>query len=156
MDTDRLLELHHQSIQNLETAVRDLSMRMGKVEDKADSAWHRIRETQQDISDLYDKVDELDQNVKTIMATQVSMDSRMGKLETGMEAVKTDNTEIKQDGKISKSQLRFIITVLKVLLIAVGVLLAVNVAFFIYTWLHNPELAKEMLSFGSDVAKAVT
>lgn len=155
MDTDRLLELHHQSIQNLETAVRDLSMCMGKVEDKADSAWHRIRETQQDISDLYDKVDELDQNVKTIMATQVGMDGRMGKLETGMEAVKTDNTEIKQDGKISKAQLRFIITVLKVLLIAVGVLLAVNVAFFIYTWLHNPELAKEMLSFGSDVVQKI-
>ena len=155
MDINDILKAHETRILDLETTSRNHEGRLGKVEDKTDSAWHRIRETQQDVSDLYDKIDELDRSVKTIMATQVSMDGRMGKLETGMESVKADNTEIKHDGKISKSQQKFIITILKVLLIAVGILLAVNVVFFIYTWLHNPELAKEMLSFSSDVVQKI-
>ena len=59
MDINDILKSHETRILDLEVTSRDHEGKIAKLDDKAESAWHRIRETQQDISRLNDKVDEL-------------------------------------------------------------------------------------------------
>ena len=44
---------------NLERDNADIRDRLGKVEDKAEGAWKTIKETKEDVGDLYDKIEEL-------------------------------------------------------------------------------------------------
>ena len=144
-----ILQSHEDRIHSLEEASRNHAERIGKVEDKAESAWKTIRETKEDLGDLYDKVDELDQNVKTIMASQHNIDK-------SLEKVDTMATKINEDNVVSKSQQKISGLLLKILLVAVLVLLFFNVSFFIYLRNHDPEMAKEVLSFGKSAIEAVT
>ena len=156
MDTDDILRAHEERIRGLENTARKHEGDIAKLADKTESAWHTIRETKDDVTKISTKVDELDKNVKTILDTQAATDKRIEKIEDGMAAIQKDNAEIKQDSKISKSQQKFAIVILKIILAVVAFLAVANIIFFIYIWTHNSELAKEILSFGSDVVKTVT
>lgn len=134
MDISDIVKAHETRIQDLEAAARDHEGRLGKVEDKTDSAWHRIRETQQDISKLDAKVDELDKNVKDVQKGLVI---------------------VNEDVKVMKSQQRSDSIKMKVIILLVSVSLVISVGFFIYIWKHDRELAKELLTFGMTAAKTV-
>lgn len=134
MDIDDILKSHETRIQDLEVASRDHAGRIAKVEDKTDSAWHRIRETQQDISRLNDKVDELDKNVKDVQKGLVV---------------------VNEDVKVMKSQQKSDSLKMKVIILIVSVSLVISIGFFIYIWRHDRELAKELLSFGMTAARTV-
>lgn len=134
MDIDDILKSHETRILDLEVASRDHAGRIAKVEDKTDSAWHRIRETQQDISRLNDKVDELDKNVKDVQKGLVV---------------------VNEDVKVMKSQQKSDSLKMKVIILIVSVSLVISIGFFIYIWRHDRELAKELLSFGMTAARTV-
>ena len=134
MDINDILKSHETRIQDLEVTSRDHAGRIAKVEDKTDSAWHRIRETQQDISRLNDKVDELDKNVKDVQKGLVV---------------------VNEDVKVMKSQQKSDSIKMKVILALVSVSLVISIGFFIYIWRHDRELAKELLSFGVTFTKTV-
>ena len=149
MDTDYILQSHEERIRSLEESSRRHEGLISAAEDKASSAWHTIVKMQEDMGDLYDKVDELDQNVKTIMASQNNIDK-------SLEKVDTMATKINEDNVVSKSQQKISGLLLKVLLGLVVALLFFNVSFFIYLKNHDPEMAKEVLSFGKSAIEAVT
>jgi len=134
MDINDILNAHETRIQSLEATAREHSARLGKVEDKTDSAWHRIRETQEDISKLDAKVDELDRNVKDVQKGLVV---------------------VNEDVKVMKSQQKSDSIKMKVILALVSVSLVISIGFFIYIWRHDRELAKELLSFGVTFTKTV-
>lgn len=134
MDIDDILKSHETRIQDLEVTSRDHAGRIAKVEDKTDSAWHRIRETQQDIHKLNEKVDELDKNVKDVQKGLVV---------------------VNEDVKVMKSQQKSDSLKMKVIILIVSVSLVISVGFFIYIWRHDRDLAKELLSFGMAAAKTV-
>ena len=156
MDTDDILKAHEQRILGLEEATRRQEGLIAAAEDKASSAWKSINEVKDDVRKLNGEVEELGRNVKTVMDTQAATDKRIGKIETGMENIRQDNAEIKQDSKIAKSQQKYAILFLKIILILLAVLVAINIIFFVYIWHHNSDLAKELLTFGTSVVKKVS
>ena len=149
MDTDYILQSHEERIRSLEEASRKHEGLILAAEDKASGAWKTIAKVQDDLGDLYDKVDELDQNVKTIMASQSNIDKSLEKVDTMASKINEDNVVAKSQQKVSGF-------LLKILLILVAILVLFNVIFFVYVWTHDPELAREMLSFGKTAVQAVT
>lgn len=148
MDTDYILKTHEERIQKLEEASRKHEGLISAAEDKASSAWKTIVKVQEDVGDIFDKMDEMDKNVKTVMFNQASTDKRMDNMETKMNV-------IYEDSVVAKSNRKLGLLLLKILLIAVGVVLIMNIAFLIYMWTHNPELAKEIVSFGKSAVEAI-
>lgn len=134
MDINDILKSHETRILDLEVTSRDHEGKIAKLDDKAESAWHRIRETQQDISRLNDKVDELDKNVKDVQKGLVV---------------------VNEDVKVMKSQQKSDSLKMKVIILIVSVSLVISIGFFIYIWRHDRELAKELLSFGMTAARTV-
>ena len=59
---------------NLERDNADIRDRLGKVEDKASSAWKTINEMKEDVSDIYDKIEDLASDVSAIKAAQTNME----------------------------------------------------------------------------------
>lgn len=155
MDTDT-------RIYNLERDVASLRDRLGAVEDKASSAWHTIKETQEDVGDLYDKIDELDRSVKAIMASQKNMDDRISELEKQVREVdrrisklEEQFQEMREDMKIVKSKQKVDSVILRVVLALLVFSVAVTIVFFIYIFRHDRELAKELLTFGATAVKTI-
>ena len=60
MENNDMLKSHEDRLQRLEASVETISGRLGKVEDKASSAWKMINDVKDDVGDLYDKVEEMD------------------------------------------------------------------------------------------------
>jgi len=149
-------------IYNLERDVANLRDRLGAVEDKAASAWHTIKETQEDVGDLYDKIDELDRSVKAIMASQKNMDDRISELEKQIRAVDARISsleqkfqEMREDVKVVKSKQKVDSILLRVVLALLVFSIAVTFVFFIYIFRHDKDLAKELLTFGMTVTKTI-
>ena len=63
MDTDFILQSHEQRIKDLESASRQHEGSIAKLADKTESAWHMIRETKQDVGDLYDETNVIKKEV---------------------------------------------------------------------------------------------
>lgn len=155
MDTDTRLY-------NLERDVASLRDRLGAVEDKASSAWHTIKETQEDVGDLYDKIDELDRSVKAIMASQQNMDNRISELEKQVREVgekisdlEEKFQETREDMKVVKSKQNIDSIILRVVLALLVFSIGVTVVFFIYIFRHDRELARELLTFGTAAVKTI-
>lgn len=149
-------------IYNLERDVANLRDRLGAVEDKASSAWHTIKETQEDVGDLYDKIDELDRSVKAIMASQRNMDTRISELEKQVREVDRRISELEkkvqemsEDMKIVKSRQKIDSLILRVVLALLVVSIVVSLVFFIYIFRHDKALASELLTFGMTVTKTI-
>jgi len=77
MDTERIIENLEQRVQKLEDNQTSLFDRMGKVEDKTDSAWHTLRETKGEITTLRKEVDELKSDVKEMKSEQAGMSKKL-------------------------------------------------------------------------------
>ena len=77
MDTERIIENLEHRVQKLEDNQTSLFDRMGKVEDKTDSAWHTLRETKTEISGLRKEVDELKSDVKQMKSEQEGMSKKL-------------------------------------------------------------------------------
>lgn len=73
MELEKVCENLESRIQKLEGNQTILFDRMGKVEDKTDSAWHTLRETKTEITGLRKEVDELKTDVKQMKSEQESM-----------------------------------------------------------------------------------
>ena len=77
MDIERIIENLEQRVQKLEDNQTFLFDRMGKVEDKTDSAWHTLRETKGEIATLKQEVEELKADVKQMKSEQASMSRKL-------------------------------------------------------------------------------
>lgn len=75
---------------NLERDNADIRDRLGKVEDKAESAWKTIRETKEDVGDLYDKIEELTKDVQEVKSTQMSMGVVVNKIKAKQDSIGND------------------------------------------------------------------
>ena len=75
---------------NLERDNADIRDRLGKVEDKAESAWKTIRETKEDVGDLYDKIEELTKDVQEVKSTQMSMGVVVNKIKAKQDSIGDD------------------------------------------------------------------
>ena len=148
MDTDYILKSHEERIRSLEESSRKHEGLISAAEDKASSAWKTIVKVQEDVGDIFDKMDEMDKNVKTVMVNQASTDKRMDNMETKMNV-------IYEDSVVAKSNRKLGLLLLKILLGGVAAVLIINIAFLIYMWTHNPELAKEVMSFGKAAVEAI-
>ena len=129
-----MMKSHEDRLQRLEASVENISGRLGKVEDKASSAWKMINDVKDDVGDLYDKVEELDCNVKSMMEKQ---------------------TVLETDVKIVKSEQAGIAKTLKWLTGGVIFLGIITGAFLFFMWRKDAALVKEILSFGALVTTAV-
>ena len=121
-------------IANLESQMADVRERLGKVEEKAGSAWHTIREVREDVVNLSKQMDAMKTNVSQIAAKQDSMEGDLKQI------------KIEQKG-INRS--------LKVLIGVVAFLSVICLGFFVYIWKHDAELAKSILTLGTTVSKAI-
>jgi len=148
MDTDYILKAHEERIHSLEESSRRHEGLILAAEDKASSAWKTISEVKNEVADLSDKVEELDNNVRTVMTTQEDANRRLGSVETMTKKINEDNVVAKNRQKVS-------ILILKIILALVVFLAVVNVIFFVYIWNHDRELAKELLSFGASTMKVI-
>ena len=59
MDINDILKAHETRIQDLEVTCREHEGKIAKLDDKTESAWHRIRETPQDIHKLNEHLNRL-------------------------------------------------------------------------------------------------
>jgi len=134
MENNDMLKSHEDRLQRLEASVETISGRLGKVEDKASSAWKMINDVKDDVGDLYDKVEEMDCNLKAMMEKQ---------------------TVLETDVKIVKSEQAGIAKTLKWLTGGVIFLGIITGAFLFFMWRKDAALVKEILSFGALVTTAV-
>lgn len=148
MDTDFILKSHETRLQDLERDSKRHGELISSAEDKASSAWKMINEVKKEVGDLTDKVDELDNNVRTVMSTQADTNTRLAEVESMTRKINEDNV-------VAKSRQKIAILILKIILAVVAFLAVVNIIFFVYIWNHNQELARELLTFGASVVKAV-
>lgn len=63
MNDSELLISHEKRLADLESAVTRLSAEVGKAEDKASSAWNRIREIGETMKVIDSRLDKLEQNM---------------------------------------------------------------------------------------------
>ncbi len=77
MEFDKLYDNLEERIRDLERNQTTLFDRMGKVEDKTDSAWHTLRETKGDIATLRQEVKELKADVKQMKSEQAGMSKKL-------------------------------------------------------------------------------
>lgn len=147
-NTELILQSHEERLRSLEESSRKHEGLISAAEDKASSAWKTIVKVQEDVGDIFDKMEEMDNNVKTVMVNQASTDKRMDNMETKMNG-------IYEDSVVAKSNRKLGLLLLKILLGGVGVVLLINIAMLIYLWTHNPELAKEIVSFGKTAVEAI-
>ena len=75
---------------NLERDNADIRDRLGKVEDKAEGAWKTIKETKEDVGDLYDKIEELTKDVQEVKSTQMSMGVVVNKIKAKQDSIGND------------------------------------------------------------------
>lgn len=134
MENADTIRAHEERLQRLEASVESLSLRLGKTEDKASGAWNTIRETKEDVGDLYDKVDELEKHVKALVTRQATMET---------------------DVKIVKSEQAGIAKTLKWLTGGVIFLGIITGAFLFFMYRKDAALVKEILSFGAVVTTAI-
>lgn len=127
MDNDAQLQNIETRLQRLEADSISMHDRMGKVEDKASAAWKTINE-------VNTKVDKIEEKVNSI-------DQRMNSFEGDIKGLKVSQAQNSKDLKWIKWLVIFSA--------------CISVAFFIYIWRHDADLAKSILALGSTVATAI-
>ena len=129
-----MLKSHEDRLQRLEASVEAISGRLGKVEDKASSAWKSINDMKEDVGDLYDKVEEVEKNMKEMMSKQIAM-------ETDVKIIKSEQAGINKTLKWLTGGVIFL-----------GVIVG---AFLFFMYRKDAALVKEILSFGALVSSAI-
>lgn len=77
MEAADIIRAHEERLQRLEQSVESLASRMGKVEDKAASAWNTIREVNQRMDKIEKRMETVETDVKQIKSEQASMNKSL-------------------------------------------------------------------------------